>query len=79
MKNGILIGTAFGMIIGALLVNNNQRVREMVSDTQQCIKDTMQRGKDAMAKKNCCCSENSQQGESAQNSESEDAQSDYMN
>ncbi len=78
MKNGILIGTAFGMIIGALLVNNNQRVREMVSDTQQCIKDTMQRSKDAMSKKNCCCADGSQQSESAQNSEFENSQSDYV-
>ena len=79
MKNGILIGTAFGLIIGALLVNNNTRIREMVSDTQQRVKEKMQQGKDAMMKKDCCCSECSDQNENAQNSEFDNMQSDYMN
>ena len=71
MKNGILIGAAFGMVIGALLVNNNRRVREMVSDTQQRVKEKMQKG--------CCCSDCSEQDASSRNSEFENAQSYYMN
>lgn len=78
MKNGILIGTAFGMIIGALLVNNNTRVREMVSDTQERVKNKMQQGKDAIMQKGCCCSESSEQNAQG-NSESENMQSEYMN
>ena len=84
MKNGILIGTAFGMIIGALLVNNNARMRDMVSCTQERVENKLKQCKDAIMKKDCGCGcadeseqQSNQQNQNTQNSES--SQSDYLN
>ena len=83
MKNGILIGTAFGMIIGALLVNNNARMRDMVSCTQERVENKLKQCKDAIMNKDCNCGcsneseQSNQQNQNAQNSEN--SQSDYLN
>lgn len=74
MKNGIILGAALGMVIGALLVNNNTRVRNMVSDTQERVKNKAMQAKDSMMKKDDCCCQSAEQ-----NAQSENMQSDYMN
>ena len=69
MKNGFIVGAAVGMVVGAMLVNNSSRVKQMVSDTKQRIKNKATLVKDAMEQSdNCCCSSGEQNN-----------QNDYMN
>ncbi len=55
MRNGMYIGLAAGMVIGALITCNNRKVRHMVDDAQDKIRSKMKKQGEEMVKNTCEC------------------------
>lgn len=55
MRNSMYIGLALGMVVGALLVTNNHKVRNMVDETQSKIKQKIKNRGEEMVQNTCEC------------------------